>query len=72
MSYKKRFSEIQCPLCGTPLKVSLKKDGKISEKDKRAKLKQHIELSDIHKDLRMPSSGSTDKLKRVLKNIDLL
>lgn len=69
---KRRFSEIQCPLCGKPLKVSLKKDGKISEKDKRAKLKKHIKLSDIHKDLRMPPSGSTEKLKRVLKNLDLL
>jgi len=35
-------------------------------------LKKHIELSGIHKDLRMPPSGSTEKLKRVLKNLDLL
>jgi len=65
-------AEIECPLCGKRLKISLKKDGKISEKDKKARLRQHIKLSRVHQDLMLPPSGSSEKLKQVLKDLDLL
>jgi len=64
--------ENACPKCGKMLKVSLKKNMKISEKDKKARLRQHIELSNIHKNLRLPPDGSPEKLKQVLKNLGLL
>jgi len=65
--------EIECPLqCGKRLKVSLKKNMKISEKDKNARLRQHIKLSNIHKNLRLPPDGSPEKLNQVLKNLGLL
>lgn len=65
--------EIECPLqCGKRIKISVRKDGKISENDKKARIKQHIRLSMIHIDLRMPPSGSSEKLKQVLKKLDLL
>lgn len=65
--------EIECPLqCGKRLKVSLKKNGVISEKDKKARLRQHIKLSNIHKNLRLPPNGSVEKLKQVLKKLELL
>ena len=69
---RKLKAEIQCPLCGKPLKVSLKKNGRISEKDRKVRLKQHIELSRRHQDLRIPPSGSSEKLRQVLENLGLL
>jgi len=64
--------EIECPLCGKRLKISMKRNGKLSEKDKKARLKQHVILSRIHENLRLPPNGSSEKLKQVLKNLDLL
>ena len=64
--------EIYCPKCGKRLKVSLKKNGKISEKDKKARLRQHIKLSKVHNNLWLPPDGSPEKLKQVLKNLGLL
>jgi hypothetical protein len=64
--------EIECPLqCGKRLKVSLKKSGKISEKDKKARFRQHIKSSNVHKNLRLPPDGSPEKLKQVLKSLEL-
>jgi len=65
--------KIECPLqCGKRVKVSVKKNGKISEKDKKARLRQHIQLSNVHKNLRLPPDGSPEKLKQVLKKLELL
>jgi len=66
--------EIECPLlqCGKRLKISVMKNGKISEKDRRARLRQHIKLSNMHKNLRLPPNGSSEKLKQILKNLELL
>jgi len=66
--------EIECPLqqCRKRLKVSLKKNGKISEKDKKARLRQHIKFSKVHKNLWLPPDGSPEKLKQVLKKLELL
>lgn len=64
-------AEIECPLCRKRLKISLKKDGKISEKDRKAKLKQHIIQSKMHNDLIIPPNGSAEKLKRVLRDLGL-
>lgn len=62
--------EYPCPLCGKILKIAFV-DGKISEKDRKARLKQHIELSNLHRDSRIPPRGSSEKLKRVLKDLGL-
>ena len=66
--------EIECPLqqCRKRLKVSRKKNGQISEKDKNARLIQHISLSKEHRKLWMPPDGSPEKLKQVLKKLELL
>jgi len=64
--------EIECPKCGKRLKVSLKKNGKISEKDKKARLRQHIKFFKVHKNLWLPPDGSPEKLKQVLKKLELL
>jgi hypothetical protein len=64
-------TKIECPRCGQRLKVSLKKNGKISEKDRKARLRQHITLSKIHGNLRVPPSGSPEKIKQVLRELGL-
>jgi len=64
-------TEIECPLCGQRLKISLKENGKISEKDRKAKLKQHIIQSKTHSNLWLPPSGSPKKLKQVLRDLGL-
>mgnify|MGYP000489319126 CR=1 FL=1 len=59
--------EIECPLrCGKKLKISLTKEGKVSKKDYKARLRQHLK-SKRHKDLWLPPAGSTEKLEKVLK-----
>jgi hypothetical protein len=64
-------AEIECPLCKKRLKISLKRNGKVSKKDYKARMKQHITLSKIHENLRLPPGGSSEKVKRVLRNLDL-
>jgi len=65
--------KVECPLhCGKRVKVSVNIIWQISEKDKKARLRQHIELSNVHKNLRLPPDGSPEKLKQVLKNLELL
>jgi len=63
--------EIECPLqqCGKRLKITAKKNGKVSEKDYKARLEQHIK-SIRHRDIWLPPNGSPEKLKQVLKNLD--